>query len=392
MVVNFEEYSWIPSDSPGRGRKGRLGGTYRAYVPQLLDELQPIPSRELAVRAHALEKRIRELSQTEITLILEAISSSKIEGIAPSADKIAIEELKEPDGNYQAPAKLVARNIGILREGVSKVEESGSLSVDDIAYLNSQLLGKGLGLRTVQNWIGGAGSSPLDADFVPPHHSRVPELMEDLTIYVNGALHGGLIQAAIAHAQFETIHPFEDGNGRVGRALIQMVLVQRGLLKSPSLPVSLVLGTWSRTYIDGLTAYRNGDIERWLTIFFDAVEVAIAVSNEIINDVEKIKAEWLEDIESFRKGQGKKKALRADATERRIIDFLPSMPVVTAEFVSDVLGVGYSAANTALNSLASAGVVRRKSIGRNVFGYVATDLIELLESISAPQGRAVPKI
>lgn len=384
MVVNFEEYSWIPSDSPGRGRKGRLGGTYRAYVPQLLSELQLAPSCELAKRAHDLEKRIRELSQMNssegVLMRSEAISSSKIEGIAPSADKIAIEELKEPDGNYQAPAKLVARNIGILRDGVSKVEESGSLGVDDIAHLNSQLLGEELGLRTVQNWIGGAGSSPLDADFVPPHHSRVPELMDDLVAYVNGAGHGGLIQAAIAHAQFETIHPFEDGNGRVGRALIQMVLVQRGLLKSPSLPVSLVLGTWSRTYIEGLT------------IFFDAVEVAITVSNEIISDVEMIKTDWLEDIEAFRKDQGKRKALRADANEKRIIDFLPSMPVVTAEFVSDVLNVGYSAANTALNSLASAGVVRRKSIGRNVFGYVATDLIELLESISAPQGRAVPKI
>src|SRR5207302_3067265 len=107
-----------------------------------------------------------------------------------------------------------------------------------------------------QNWIGGNDYNPCGADFVPPPPEFVPDLLLDLVAYLDSDDYSPLVQAAIAHAQFETIHPFADGNGRVGRALIHAVLRRRGLAPRYVPPISLVLATESRSYIGGLTAYR----------------------------------------------------------------------------------------------------------------------------------------
>lgn len=106
------------------------------------------------------------------------------------------------------------------------------------------------GLREVQNWIGGNDWNPLDAQFVPPPPHHVEALMDDLVSYMNGGVHAPLVQAALVHSQFETIRPYTDGNGRVGRALIHTVLTRRGLTPSAVLPVSLVLLTRSDAYLD----------------------------------------------------------------------------------------------------------------------------------------------
>ena len=112
-------------------------------------------------------------------------------------------------------------------------------------------------VRTVQNWIGGSSYNPCSAAFVPPPPGSLEALLDDLVDYVNGDDHPALVQAAIAHAQFETIHPFADGNGRTGRALMHVVLRRRGLAPRFVPPISLVLATWASDYIDGLTAFRH---------------------------------------------------------------------------------------------------------------------------------------
>src|SRR5699024_2660400 len=112
------------------------------------------------------------------------------------------------------------------------------------------------GVRTTQNWIGGSRHHPLESAHVPPPPEEVPTLLADLVQYMAGATHSPIIQAALVHAQFETIHPFPDGNGRVGRALIHTVLTRRGLTAAAILPVSLVLATLQEEYISGLDAFR----------------------------------------------------------------------------------------------------------------------------------------
>ena len=190
----------------------------------------------------------------------EAIASSMIEGISPSPQQVALAELAqdEPIRGFGDQARLVANNITILERATAQLVESDLVSVGDVQQLQSALLieKRHHGLRTVQNWIGGSNWHPMEADFVPPPPQQVPELMEDLMAYLNGSAHAPLVQAALVHAQFETIHPFTDGNGRVGRALIHCVLARRRLTPTAMLPISLVLATLRDTYIDGLTAYR----------------------------------------------------------------------------------------------------------------------------------------
>ena len=150
--------------------------------------------------------------------------------------------------------------LGFEGHATSALAQAETLTVDHVVELHRSLLPeepRHHGLRTVQNWIGTSSRSPIGAAYVPPAPEQVPELMADLVDYINGAAHAPLVQAAVIHAQFETIHPFTDGNGRVGRALIHTVLSRRGLTDRAVLPISLVLATLRDQYIAGLTAFRH---------------------------------------------------------------------------------------------------------------------------------------
>ena len=158
------------------------------------------------------------------------------------------------------------------------------------------------GLRTSQNWIGGSAWHPLDAEFIPPPPALVPELMNDLVRYIDSGLHAPLIQAALTPAQFETIHPFADGNGRVGWALIHTVLTRRGLTPTVVLPISVVLLTRQDGYAEGLTAYRQDGpssstaattaLSAWVELFLDATATAVDQASRFAADLAALRAEW----------------------------------------------------------------------------------------------------
>ncbi|WP_239105157.1 Fic family protein [Microbispora rosea] len=147
-------------------------------------------------------------------------------------------------------------------ESALDLADAPRIDVEDILTLHRKLFGGtrderfGGQIRAEQNWVGGTGMSPCTADFVPPPPDRVHDLLEDLCAYISGDEHPALVQAAIAHAQFETIHPFVDGNGRTGRALIHLILKRRGLAPRVVPPISLVLASHADAYVSALTAYR----------------------------------------------------------------------------------------------------------------------------------------
>ena len=134
-------------------------------------------------------------------------------------------------------------------------------------------------IRTEPNWIGGL--TPVHAEFVPPPPEEVSALLDDLCAYVSGEDHSALMQAALAHAQFETIHPFADGNGRTGRALLQLVLRRRGIAQHFVPPISLVLATCSKQYVAALMGMRTEDaqtaaegVTEWLELIAQATRMA----------------------------------------------------------------------------------------------------------------------
>jgi hypothetical protein len=262
---------WEPSlDGPSRA--ARQGGSYAAYLPDPLEGRPLALGGTLSARAATVETAVRRLTLrpdshsleglARFLLRSEAIASSRIEGMQVSPQQVALAELAQTEelakSGFSRNAQLVANNITILRKAATEVAGSPTVTVAGIDELHRALLpdDRHQGLRTVQNWIGGNDWNPVDAQFVPPPPGHVRALMDDLVAYASGGVHAPLIQAALAHAQFETIHPYTDGNGRVGRALIHTILTRRGLTPSAVLPLSLVLLTRSDHYLAGLAAYR----------------------------------------------------------------------------------------------------------------------------------------
>ena len=163
-------------------------------------------------------------------------------------------------------AAEVLANIDAMVFGVEAVEPDGPITQDILLEVHRLLLAgtrleeHGGRIRTVQNWIGGSGYNPCSAAFVPPPREDVPALLDDLISFCNDDGLPALAQAAIAHAQFETIHPFVDGNGRAGRVLIHLVLRRRGIATRFLPPVSLVLATWADDYVAGLPTGNSSDL------------------------------------------------------------------------------------------------------------------------------------
>jgi Fic family protein len=212
--------------------------------------------------------------------------------------------------------------------------------------------------------------------------------MADLVDYLNGAAHAPLIQAAVVHAQFETIHPFNDGNGRVGRALIHTVHARRGLTERAVLPISLVLSTLRHRYIAGLTAYRHTSpqgstdasaaVNAWLGTFIDAAAIAVEQSEALVGQIGDLRAEWTERLTAYRMSVGLRTTPRSDSAVARLLRQLPEVPVVTATTLAKILDVTFPAASAALDELRQAGIVSTKSIERGATAYLARDVLDLI--------------
>lgn len=383
---------------------GKRGGRYRSYVPDPLVHRPLLVSTDLAVRAQRVETIVRRLvtepqsrsleGLARFLLRSEAIASSKIEGLQVSPQQIALAELAQTDSTvakgFTANAALVANNIAALRQAATDLAEVEEVDVEGIDRLHRALLPdeKHHGLRIEQNWIGGNDRNPIDADFVPPSPDRVHPLMADLCAYLNGGVHAPLVQAALVHAQFETIHPYTDGNGRVGRALIHTVLVRRGLTPAALLPISLVLLTRSSEYVTGLTAYRYlGEatstkagigMSAWLNLFLDAVDIAAEQAAKFSQEVAALTEQWHQRLAAYRTGQGSRSQPRADSAQAKLLIALPEIPVLTARTTQRALGVSFPAARAALEELAEAKVLTRKKVDQGTTGYLATEVFDLL--------------
>jgi Fic family protein len=188
--------------------------------------------------------------------------------------------------------------------------------------------------------------------------------------FVNKADLPGIAQAAIAHAQFETIHPFLDGNGRVGRCLIHVILRQRGIAPRFVPPVSVALASRPDTYVAGLVDFREGQIAEWCASFAGACERAASMSTELAETIAKLQADWVD-----RAGRP-----RRDSAAARIIATLPAQPITSAATIRAAIGASHQRALDGLKALAEAGVVRQITEGGYDRQYTADELFELLEA------------
>ncbi|WP_460998197.1 Fic family protein [Trueperella pyogenes] len=250
----------------------------------------------------------------------------------------------------------------VVRQASNKLAHVDEVTVTDLVDLQAAFLGSEAptaGIRTVHNWIGVSNFHPIGADYVPPTPELVEGLIEDLLAYLNGATHGSLIQAALVHAQFESIHPFMDGNGRVGRALIHTVLTRRGLTPSRVLPVSLVLSIFRDSYVAALNALR-----------FEGA-ASMPENAQAVN-------EWNERLESYRDSLGYTRKVRSDSAVSQILPRLAGSPVLTIKTASEIHGLSPQKAHEALTQLRGAGTMMTKTIARGRHAYIAHEVLNLI--------------
>jgi Fic family protein len=390
------ERRWTPTHQPGLPRRAREGCTYAAYVPDRLADLRLVIDAEVAADIADAEREILSLwarghnlatieALSQVLLRAEAVASSRIEGLEVGARRLARAEIARHEGwpmDDETAADVVG-NVAAVRAAVERGGHAHDISVDDLHALHRTLLtGERQftvgAARRVQNWIGGSACNPCGAEFVPPPHDEVDDLLTDLVDYVNGDDHPAVVQAAIAHAQFETIHPYADGNGRVGRALIHIVLTRRRLAMGPVLPISLALATQQWQYIAGLTAFRFiGDpgspdaqdaVGSWLEVFASACRRAV-------DDAAWLVARYDELIAGYRDAIG---PVRPHSTVAQLLARLGELPVLTVELAAARLDRSYEATNNAIGRLVDVGALSESTGGRRNRVFEARELLELV--------------
>ena len=376
----YETATW-PADFARPGGRRPAGGRYRAFIPDGIADLEPQLESATSALSERAGNAVRELNTASGLRSLEglgrqllrseALASSAIEGLRLSHRKLARAELEGRAGDHKA--REVVANTRALEEAVALGSAGKNLTPAGIKAIHRALaivppLDKVAGkFREEQGWIG--GDSPPDADYVGPPHRYVSGLVEDLCRFMSRDDLSPVAQAAIAHAQFELIHPFGDGNGRVGRCLIHVLFRRRRIAPNYVPPVSLVLGADKDAYIAGLQNFRADKIDRWVTQFARAVEAASDNAKDFSQEIDGLQEDWISRAEP----------MRADATARAVIEHLPSFPFITASVVQELTGRSRVAAIDGLDHLAKAGILTRHRNQRKGDTWEAKALFALLE-------------
>lgn len=362
----YVERHWAPRQTFGLSRRDRAGGSFLAFVPDTLGAAGPGIGVEALSRVADAQSAVARadgivgesgLFLNHLLLRSESIASSHIEGHSISPKRLAVADAL---GRGKGDALAVIRNLRAMEYAIDVVAEKWDIDLDDLIELQANIAPHlERGFREEQNWIGGAGYSPLRADFVPPPPEHVVPLLEDLLEYVNNSTHPPLLKAAIAHAQFETIHPFADGNGRTGRALIHAILKRDEVTVRAVLPISTVFSTDKEHYIEGLNAYRDDPphFDVWVEGFCDAAVRAAGNVIQLKERANELDVQLQARHHEWRASAGKTPIPRADSTVVRVRQGLMARPVETVDSLSTHLGVSLTAAENALDELHAAGVL-----------------------------------
>jgi Fic family protein len=400
--------SW-PGNPDAPSRRGRAPCEYEAYIPDPLggrkisldgDVAADVADAEAAI--NRLNSQVMALADTEalarLLLRAESVASSRIEGLEIGARKLLRAEAASQLGEriLDVTAEEVLGNVAAMNAAISEIGTGSAITLEVLLRFHSRLMTSvrdkphaGL-IREKQNWIGGSAYNPCSAGFVPPPPELVPDLLSDLCSFCNEDSLPAVVQAALAHAQFETIHPFADGNGRTGRGLIQLVFRRRGLVTRVVPPVSLILATWASDYVDGLSATRycgapansaaQAGYNLWIGRFAGACVRAVDDAAAFEARVRQIQGAWRAQLGNIRSGSA------ADL----LIHALPGAPILTVNGAARLIGRSFPQANEAVARLVAAGVLSQVTVGKRNRAFEAKDIInaftDLERQLASPGG------
>ena len=372
----------VSPDFAGLTRADRQGGSYLRYHPDLLASVSNTLDGDVLEHAAdvstALGRLGERLRSNPLPILYsamirsESISSSWIEGITENPRAIAIAQISHDAASHNASS--VVRNVDAMKAAIERLGE-GEWTHEDVLDIHHDLLPwHRPGYRTEQVWIG--GRNKFNADYAGPPHELVRPLMDDLLNYANSSGDLPVVKAAIIHAQFETIHPFEDGNGRVGRALFHGFLKRAGLVDGGVIPLSAVLRDDVDGYVRALTRYRyDGDgrdpaLRLYTGQFLDYVSASVSAAERFRLAAIDIHNRWKQSVSGY----------RSDSSIHRAVDLVVEYPVISARFLADSLGVSTVSAQKLVKQLVSVGIVREATGKyRKSALFQADDILDLLE-------------
>lgn len=384
-----------------RGQTGRYetlhGGDepVRAFIPVPLPPDPPL--RMDGPLQLALEKAVLALGRLDgisallpdKTLFLysyvrkEAVLSSQIEGTQSSLSDLLLYELEEAPGVPLDDVVEVSNHVAALEHGLSRLKEEFPVCNRLFREMHGELLSSGRGhdkmpgeFRTTQNWIG--GSRPGNALFVPPPHTAVPDCMAALEDFLDADDDGlpALIRAGLAHAQFETIHPFLDGNGRVGRLLITLLLHHADMLRAPFLYLSLYFKQHRSDYYDLLNQVRHrGDWEKWLAFFLEGVRSTATGAVETARRLSELFASDRATLEQ----QG-----RRAGTLLRAHEALKEQPILSSPHICKRTNLSFPAVAAAMERLVKLGIAREITGKRRNRLFVYDKYLSILSEGAEP--------
>ncbi len=403
---------WTPALASGLPRRDRQGCSYEAYVPDPLANRVITLDGEIAADVTDAEASVTRLnaqahalvsteSLARLLLRAEAVASSRIEGLEVGGRRLLKAQAARVMG--ESPSDVTAlevlNNIEAVSWAVDTLSAKPQITVEDLLTIQGRLMAgtqleeRAGRLREDQNWIGGSDYNPCSADFIPPPPEHVGPLLEDLCAFCEGDALPATVQAALAHAQFETIHPFADGNGRTGRILVHVVLRRRGLAPRVLPPVSLVLATWSKDYVAGLTATRysgssasraaHDGVNRWIGLFATAVRRAAADAETYEERAARLQDAWRQRLGKVRVG----------SAAALLIEALAGAPILTVRSAASLVGRTEQAINQAIPRLVSNGILHQTTVGRRNRAFEATEVIDaftdLERQLASPAGNTV---
>ena len=396
MRGTFVRRTWVYDPSLHAPARYRRACAYEAFVPDPIGDLELQIRGEAAGLISEAEAQIAALNSTSspalaplarLLLRTESIASSKVEGMQADARSLARGEVADDKGRPVGPdvADILA-NIDAMQFAIEAATEQATIESDQLMGIHGVLLARSLPgragrIRETQGWIGGNDYNPCDADYVAPPEEQIETLLEDLCGFCNQDRLPPLVQAAIAHAQFETIHPFDDGNGRTGRALVQVLFRRRGLAPAFVPPISVVLAAEKQRYIEGLIAFREDDLTGWLEVFASAAARAGELAQRYLGEVTTLQDAWRARVrESL--------DLRSDAAAWSVIEILPGHPVITVAVALAGLEASgrrrsRAAVQVAVAQLEGAGVLIPVSSSKRNRAWEALGLLDLVTALEA---------
>ena len=390
--------------------RDRRTGAFEAYVPHRVSGWQPLLTADTAAFITEAEQELRSTaasmsgtgSQDGVFFWAESLGSSRIEGVSPAARRVVhalVRRQHSPDREFHESVFEVVGNIDANNKALSMLANRSELELESLLEAHRVLMEPSptpyLGgvVRKDQNWIGGNDWHPLEGDFVPPPPEYCADLLEDLVEYVRSDDHSPLLQAAIVHAQFETIHPFGDGNGRTGRGLLYGVLKQRCAQDAIMPPVSLALSRDKDRYMDSLAQFqrflgeaddqkRTEAIVAWLEVLATSVHQSCAAARNYQAAVQALQQRWRAAA-----GGRQRRSILAAA-----INHLPSYPSMSASYLSSLTGSSETRCAAALRKLETLGIVKSRRADAKLRVYDADrvfDAYEIMASTICDPGASV---